>query len=203
MSSTSTTIVTKISLAIAGAVGASAGMLLGASEASAFSFTSPTQTGTLSSGNELVFAIDPAPVAAGDVTLDIFAFGDVDGATEYLNVFGRGTGVADWTTLDNAFDFVTSFRQYAGEVQDTLTISASDFNSWLTAGNGGIEIKLTPNSRVSNLRNNPDEYAYIALNYEESSSTPVPEPITGLVLAAAGGGAALRRAKSKKQSKQS
>lgn len=193
----SATIIKKISLAIAGAVGASAGMLLGASEASAFSFTSPTQTGTLFTGNELVFAIDPAPAAAGDVTLDIFAFGDVDGATEYLNVFGRGTGAADWTSLDNAFDFGTSIRQYAGEVQDRLTIAASDFNSWFTAGNGGIEIKLTPNSAVGNLQNNPDEYAYIALNYEEVSSPPtsVPEPtsVLGLLAVGALGASSLKR----------
>jgi hypothetical protein len=38
---------------------------------------------------------------------------------------------------------------------------------------------------------------------DSGESKDVPEPITGLVLAAAGGGAALRRAKNKKQSKQS
>jgi hypothetical protein len=81
-------------------------------------------------------------------------------------------------------------------VEDTLSFDlTSIFNNALTNGSSSLGIRL---QSVTNPQGGAWTFDNFRLTTDNQSTQDVPEPITGLVLAAGMGGAALRGAKSKK-----
>lgn len=146
-----------------------------------FSETSP-QLGPIGTNSHQAYTFASPPVADGDVTLTFFAEADINNTQENITVSLNGVQIGV------VFDEAGQYFDCSQIGEDTLVVSASDWNMFATGGGGDIVVDMFASAAMNANACAGNSYVQVAAMYDTpAGSTPLDMDGNGIVDSCEGG----------------